>query len=92
MHRLLLLALAIPLAGCVSAAKTIVTAPFKVAGAAWDAATTSQEEADRNRGRAARKDEEEQRKADRRAARDAREAEEEARDDERRRERRRRDD
>jgi hypothetical protein len=62
--RIVLLAL-IPLAlgGCVSTAKTIVTAPFKVAGQAADWATTSQDEADRNRGRALRKAEEKARKA-----------------------------
>ena len=51
------------LGGCVvSVAKAVVTAPFKVAGAVIDAATTSQAEADRNRGREMRKDEDEQRK------------------------------
>lgn len=56
------------LSGCVvSAVKTVVTAPFKVAGAVVDAATTSQDEADLKRGRAARKNAEEQEKADRKA-------------------------
>lgn len=81
MRTLLILILPLLLGGCVSAAKAIVTAPFKVAGAAWDAATTSQEEADRNRGRALREREEDDRKAARRATREAREAEEEARED-----------
>jgi hypothetical protein len=62
--RVALLALALfALGGCVSTAKTIVTAPFKVAGQAADWATTSQDEADRNRGRALRKAEEKARKA-----------------------------
>lgn len=42
------------LCGCVSAAKTVVTAPFKATGKIIDWSTTSQEEADRNRGRAMR--------------------------------------
>jgi hypothetical protein len=43
------------LASCaVSAATKIVTAPLRVAGKAVDLATTSQAEADRNRGRALR--------------------------------------
>ena len=62
------LAAATLLSGCVvSAVKTVVTAPFKVAGAVIDAATTSQDEADLKRGRAARKNAEEQEKADRKA-------------------------
>ena len=61
--RALLLIAAVPLAGCVSAVKTVVTAPFKVAGQAADWATTSQDESDRNRGRAVRKAEEKARKA-----------------------------
>lgn len=39
-------------------AKTVVTAPFKIGSAVVDATTTSQSEADRNRGRAIRKQEE----------------------------------
>ncbi len=66
--------LSLLLTGCVSAAETVVTAPFRVAGAAWDAATTSQEEADRNRGRAIRKAEEQERKDAKRRAKEAREA------------------
>lgn len=60
-----LAALAPALTGCVSMAKTVVTAPFKIGSAVVDATTTSQSEADRNRGRAIRKQEE-------RDARDAR--------------------
>ena len=50
------------LAGCVSTAGKIVTAPVKAAGKAADWATTSQDEADRNRGREIRKQEERDRK------------------------------
>jgi hypothetical protein len=46
---------ALPLGGCVQAVSTVVTTPFKVVGKAADWATTSEEEADRNRGRAYRK-------------------------------------
>lgn len=63
-----LIALGPGLGGCVSTAKTIVTTPFKVAGQAADWATTSQDEADRNRGRALRKAEDRARKACRREA------------------------
>ena len=44
------------------AVTSIATAPFKVVGKAADWATTSQSEADRNRGRATRKAEERARK------------------------------
>lgn len=58
--RILVLALfAAPLlGGCVSAVKTVVTAPVKAVGQVADWSTTSQEEADRNRGREIRKREE----------------------------------
>lgn len=49
-----MLAAGLLLSGCVSTAKTVVTAPFKAAGKVVDWSTTSQEEADRNRGRAMR--------------------------------------
>jgi len=62
-------ALAVPLAGCVSTATSIVKAPFKAAGQAADWATTSQDEADRNRGREIRKQEKRDRKAAEKAAR-----------------------
>lgn len=53
------LAAALLVSGCVgSVVKTVVTAPIKAAGAVVDATTTSQEEADRNRGREIRKQEE----------------------------------
>jgi len=72
MRILLIILPALALAGCVSTVKTVVTAPFKVVGQAADWATTSQDEADRNRGRA-------ERKAEERAAKDRRRAEKEAR-------------
>jgi len=58
--RAMLLALSVAplLAGCVSAVKTVVTAPVKAVGQVADWSTTSQEEADRNRGRALRQREE----------------------------------
>ena len=62
MNRALLLLPLLATAGCVSTAKSIVTAPFKVAGKAVDWTTTSQSEADRNRGRKLRKAEEQARK------------------------------
>ena len=56
--RALILIPALTLTGCVSAVSSVVTAPFKVVGKAADWATTSQSEADRNRGRQIRKAEE----------------------------------
>lgn len=55
------------LGGCVSTVGTIVTAPVKVVGKGVDWATTSQDEADRNRGREMRKQEERERKERKRA-------------------------
>jgi len=46
------------LTGCISAVKTVVTAPVKAVGQVADWSTTSQDEADRNRGRAMREREE----------------------------------
>ena len=52
MRILIAAALALPLGGCVAnTALDIVTLPVKAASAAVDAATTSQAEADRKRGR-----------------------------------------
>lgn len=69
MHRaLFLLPLPLLLGGCLSVAKTIVTAPIKAGAVVYDTATESQEEADLKRGRAAREAEE-------RAERDAKRAE-----------------
>jgi hypothetical protein len=62
MKRLLVLALLLPLAGCISTAASIVTAPVRVAGWGVDKMTTSQSEADRNRGRRDRKAEAKERK------------------------------
>lgn len=42
------------LGGCVSTAASIITAPVRAAGKVVDWSTTSQEESDRNRGRALR--------------------------------------
>ena len=59
MRAILLPLLVLPLlGGCVSAVKTVVTAPVKAVGKVADWSTTSQEEADRNRGRAMREREE----------------------------------
>lgn len=63
MRRALIILAVVPLGGCVSTVKSVVTAPFKVAGQAADWATTSQDEADRNRGREIRKAEDRARKA-----------------------------
>jgi 4'-phosphopantetheinyl transferase EntD len=73
-HFALLLPAALLLGGCVSTAAAVVKAPFKVVGAGVDAMTTSQEEADRNRGREIRKQEEREAKERRRAEKRAREA------------------
>lgn len=54
------------LGGCISTVASVVTAPVRVAAKAADWATTSQSEADRNRGRTIRKAEEKARKACRR--------------------------
>jgi hypothetical protein len=65
MTRALALFLPLALSGCIigTVAKTavdVVTLPVKVVSAGVDAATTSQAEADQNRGRELRKQEEEQ--------------------------------
>jgi hypothetical protein len=57
---------ALLLSGCLSTVATVVTAPVKIAAKSVDWATTSQSEADRNRGRKIRKAEEKARKACRR--------------------------
>src|SRR3546814_21057089 len=59
MRAFVIAALAAPLlVGCVSAVKTVVTAPVKAVGQVADWSTTSQDESDRNRGRQLRKREE----------------------------------
>jgi hypothetical protein len=79
MRILIALALASLLSGCIArTAVDIVTLPVKVAGAGVDAVTTSQAEADRNRGRAIRKQEEREDKERRRAEKEQRRAEREA--------------
>jgi len=63
----------LPLTACVSTAKHIVTAPVHAAGWTVDKMTTSQAEADRNRGRQARKDDERARKEAKKEAKRQRE-------------------
>jgi hypothetical protein len=75
------------LTGCVSTAVAVVKAPFQVAGKGVDWMTTSQSESDRNRGRAARKVEEDEAKHARKMAKEQRKADEEREQDERRRRR-----
>ena len=67
--RISILALAVLLLpGCIArTVANVATAPVKVAGKAADWTTTSQDEADRNRGRELRKEEERRRKECRRA-------------------------
>ena len=79
LHRLAPLALLLMLPGCIATAVAgvavaAVKAPFQVAGAVVDATTTSQEEADRNAGKKARKEAE-------KAERERKKAEKAARDD-----------
>ena len=59
------------LGGCVRTVASVVTFPVKAAAQGVDWATTSQDEADRNRGRKERKAEAKQAKVDRKAAKDA---------------------
>ena len=74
MRILIALAVAGLLSGCLArAAVDVVTLPVKAVGAGVDAMTTSQEEADRNRGRAIRKQEERDAKERRRAEKEQRE-------------------
>jgi hypothetical protein len=78
---LLLLPLALLLGGCLSVAKTIVTAPIKLGEVVYDTATESQEEADIKRGRALRKQEDAQKRAAKQAEKARRKAERERRRD-----------
>jgi hypothetical protein len=84
----MLVMLALPglLGGCLArAAIDAATLPVKAVGKTVDVLTTSQDEADRNRGRAIRKEEEEIARERRRAERErAREEAEAAREDARR--------
>jgi hypothetical protein len=75
MKRLILPALLLPLGGCVSTASHIVMAPVHAAGWTVDKMTTSQSEADRNRGRRERKEEERERKQAKKDAKKQRELE-----------------
>jgi hypothetical protein len=70
MMRWSLLIVPLALSGCLSTVGTVVTAPVKVAAKAVDWTTTSQSEADRNRGKKIRKAEERARKACRGASGD----------------------
>ena len=64
-------------AGCVDVAVAVVKAPFQIVGKTVDVLTTSQSEADRNRGRRERKVEAEQARHDRKLAKEKRKAERE---------------
>jgi len=75
MKRLFIPALLLPLGGCVSTASHIVMAPVHAAGWTVDKMTTSQSEADRNRGRRERKQEERDRKQAKKDAKHQRELE-----------------
>lgn len=60
MRIIILLVAALVLSGCIArTAANVVTAPVRAAGKVADWATTSQDEADRNRGREIREQEEE---------------------------------
>ena len=81
LYRLAALVPVLLLPGClasmvVGTAVAVVKAPFQLAGAAVDGLTTSQEEADRNAGRAARKEREAEEKARRKAEKAARDRDE----------------
>lgn len=74
MRIILLAALGLTLPGCIArTALDVVTLPVKAAGAAVDAATTSQSEADEKRGRQIRRYEECVGKEERRARKQGRE-------------------
>lgn len=75
MRKIAILLPLVMLGGCVSTAKTIVMAPVHVASKGVDWATTSQDEADRNRGREMRKQEKRDAKARKQAEERRREAE-----------------
>ncbi len=81
MKRFLPLLAIVALTGCVSTAAHIVTAPVRAVGWTADRMTTSQAEADRNRGRRDRKAEEKQRKDAKKEAKRQREQAKKAQDD-----------
>lgn len=70
MRTLILVAAALVLGGCVRTVAGVVTAPVKVVSQGADWATTSQDEADRNRGREIRKQEEREARERRKRERD----------------------
>ena len=73
MRTLLIPLVALLLTGCIArTAVSVVTLPVRAASQGADWLTTSQDEADRNRGRKLRKQEARDAKAQRKAARDAR--------------------
>jgi hypothetical protein len=73
MRILILLFAALSLSGCVARlAADVITAPIKVGAAVVDATTTSQAEADRNRGRDMRKADERDEKARKKSEKEAR--------------------
>ncbi len=69
------------LGGCVSTAVAVVKAPFQLVGKTADWLTVSQDEADRERGRKARRAEEDEAKHERKLAKERRKAERDARRD-----------
>lgn len=71
MLRVIVALLALSLSGCVRTIADVVTFPVKAAAQGVDWATTSRDEADRNRGREIRKGEERLGKEARRAEREA---------------------
>lgn len=77
MRRTLALMHLLLLTGCISTVGHVVTAPVRVVGWTADKLTTSQAEADRNRGRRERKAEEKQRREARKKARQKRKLERE---------------
>jgi uncharacterized lipoprotein YajG len=70
MRLLFLVAATLMLPGCVRTVAGVVTAPVKVVSQGADWATTSQDEADRNRGREIRKQEEREARERRRQERE----------------------
>ncbi len=82
MRVLFIVALLPLLGGCVAQlAADVITAPVKVVSKTADVLTTSQEEADRNRGRDMRKQEKREAKERKKAEKEARRRAEEADED-----------
>jgi hypothetical protein len=80
-RRALPLLLILALTGCVRTVANVVTFPVKAASQGVDWATTSQDEADRNRGRKLRKEEQRQAREERKRQKEERKRMERARDD-----------